>query len=211
MMRNVPVRLSLLLLAFITISCQKELSFENTPGNNNPASLLGNWNFHGLEASVESASSFNLGGIPGKIVATYHTATRDNKGTLTVTSGTMNTTDLGYKIAADVKVITYGGGQIIDEQDEHIDFDLSSSNASSDYQQIGSDSLYFPNGFMLDIPDTNGQQLDGASDPAGARFRISGDTLVIQSVVSRSATTTQNGMVYTASHKVDGTFTFIRQ
>lgn len=209
-MRNVPVNLFMLLLALTAFSCQKELSFENTPGSNNPASLLGNWNFHGLEASVESASSFNLGGVPGKIVATYHTTTQNNKGTLTVTSGTMNTTNLGYKIAADVKVITYGGGQIIDEQDEHIDFDLSSSSASSDYQQIGSDSLYFPNGFMWDIPDTNGQQLDGASDPAGARFRISGDTLVIQSAVSRSATTTQNGMVYTVSHKVDGTFTFIR-
>lgn len=212
MMRNVPVGLSLLLLALITFSCQKELSFENPPDNNNPASLLGNWDFHELDASVEVSSTFYLGDVPGKEVIAYRTITQNNKGFLTVTPGVMKTTDIGYTIATNVKLIKKdASGAIINEQQEYMEFNLPSSSASSDYLQIGSDSLYFPNGFAFDIPNTNGQQLDGASDPAGARFRISGDTLVIQSAVRRSTTATQGGKEYVTEHKINGTFTFIRQ
>lgn len=211
-MRNVPVGLSILLLVFTAISCQKEFSFEHSsPGNNDPASLLGNWNFLELSASVESASTFNLGGVPGKIVATYHTVTQENKGFLTVTSGTMKTTGLGYKIVADVIVTTYGGGQVIDEQHEQMDFDMLSGSGSCNYQQIGSDSLYFPNGFIFDIPDTNGQQLALDSEPVGAMFEIKGDTLIIQLPVSRSVTTTQDGREYVKSHKVNGIFSFVKR
>ncbi len=211
MMRNVPIGLSLLLLAFTAISCQKELSFENHAGNNKPASLLGNWNFIELNASVEASSTFYLGDVPGKEVITYSTVTQNNRGFLTVTPSVMKTVDLGYTIATEVKLIKYAGGQIVNEQQEYMNFDLPSSSASSDYLQVGSDSLYFPNGFILAIPNTNGQLLDGASDPAGAKFRISSDTLAIQLVVNRSATATQDGREYVTAHKVSGTFTFLRQ
>lgn len=210
-MRNVPVSLSIFVLTFATFSCQKEFSFENSsPGNNNPASLLGNWDFHGLDVSVEAASTFYLGNVPGKEVVTYSTVTQNNRGFLTVTPNVMKTTDLSYTVAGDVKLIKYAGGQVVNEQHEHMDFDLPSSSSSCDYQQIGSDSLYFPHGFIFDIPDTNGQP-SGVSGPTGARFAIRGDTLVIQSSISRSATTTQDGREYVMSHKVNGTFTFIRQ
>ena len=202
----------ILFLAFSLLSCQKELSFENgSPGNNSPASLLGEWKFNGLHAAVESGTTFSLGGVPGKIVATYAATTQNNKGLLTITADKMETTDLGYTIAADVSVRTYAGGIMIDEQDDHIDFELSSSSASSDYQQIGSDSLYFPNGSIFDVPDTNGQQLPGTSEPWGAKYAISGDTLFITSAVNKSTITTQNGMEYDITQKVDGVSTFIRQ
>ena len=145
-------------------------------------------------------------------MATYAATTQNNKGLLTITADKMETTDLGYTIAADVKVVTYVGGIPIDPPlYDHIDFELSSSSASSDYQQIGSDSLYFPNGSIFDIPDTNGQQLPGASEPFWARYAINGDTLFIQSTINRSTVAIQNGAEYEITQKVDGVSTFIRQ
>ncbi len=210
-MRNIPATLSVLLLAFTLFSCQKELSFEKDPGNNNPASLLGTWKFLGLNASVEATSTFYLGNVPGKEVVTYSTTTQNNRGFLTVTSNTMKTIDLGYTVTADVKLIKYAGGQIVNEQHEQLDFDFPPGSARSDYQQVGSDSLYFPNGSIFDIPDTNGQQLPGASDPAGARFTITGDTLVIKSAVNRATVTRQGNKDYEVTQKVNGTATFLRQ
>ncbi|HRP55377.1 hypothetical protein [Agriterribacter sp.] len=211
-MRNIPTFPVMLLLAFSLISCQKELSFESpSPGNNKPASLLGVWKFNELTTAVESGTSFDYGGVPGRIVATYATTTLNNKGILTITADKMETTNLGYAIVTDVKVKAYAGGILVDEQEDHIDFELPSSSASSDYQQIGSDSLYFPNGSIFDIPDTNGQQLPGASEPFGARYAISGDTLFIQSALNRSAITIQNGVEYEITQKVDGVSSFIRQ
>ena len=211
-MRSIPTFLFMLLLAFSLLSCQKELSFENPSPGNNPASLLGVWKFDGLSMAVESGTTFDYGGIPGRIVATYAATTQNNKGLLTITADKMETTDLGYTIAADVKVVTYVGGIPIDPPlYDHIDFELSSNSASSDYQQIGSDSLYFPNGSIFDIPDTNGQQLPGASEPFGARYAINGDTLFIQSTINRSTVAIQNGVEYEITQKVDGVSTFIRQ
>jgi hypothetical protein len=210
-MRSIPAFLLMLLLAFSLLSCQKELSFENPSTGNKPASLLGVWKFNELTTSVESGTSFNYGGVPGKIVATYATTTQNNKGILTITADKMETSGLGYTISTDVKVRAYSGGILVDEQDDHIDFELSSSSASSDYQQIGSDSLYFPNGSIFDIPDTNGQQLPGASEPFGARYAINGDTLFIQSAIDRSSIAIQNGVEYEVTQKVDGVSSFIRQ
>ncbi len=209
-MRSIPTFL-LTFLAFSLLSCQKELSFENPSPANTPASLLGVWKFNGLSTAVESGTTFVYGGIPGRIVATYATTTQNNKGILTITADKMQTSELGYTISTDVKVSTYAGGVLVDEQDDYIDFELPSSSASSDYQQIGNDSLYFPNGSIFDIPDTNGQQLPGASEPFGARFAISGDTLYIQSAINRSAIVVQNGMEYEITQKVDGISSFIRQ
>ena len=213
-MRRIPTFLFILFLAFSLLSCQKELSFENgSPGNNNLPSLLGNWKFLVLDVSVESSSTFDYGGIPGRIVATYVATTQNNKGLLTVTADQMKTTDLGYTISANVQLMTYLGGIPVDPQphEEQLDFDVPSSSTSSDYQQIGSDSLYFPNGSIFDFPDTNGQQLPGASDPLDATYAISGDTLFIHSSINKSTTATQNGTEYEITQKVDGVATFIRQ
>ncbi|HRQ49053.1 MAG TPA: hypothetical protein PLR74_00855, partial [Agriterribacter sp.] len=174
---------------------------------------LGNWKFIELDVAVESGSAFDYGGIPGKIVATYTATTQNNTGLLTVTAGKMKTTDLGYTISAGVKIITYIGGIPVDPQpqEEQLDFEFPPASAICDYRQAGSDSLYFPNGFLFDIPDTNGQQLPGASDPAGARFTITGDILKIQSSVNRSTVVRQGNDDYEVTQKVDGTATFVRQ
>lgn len=210
-MRNSPVTLSVVLLAFTLFSCQKELSFENSSGNNNPASLLGNWKFIALNVEVKSGSTFNNGGVPGRMEASYTATTQNNTGLLTVTADKMKTTDLGYTMVADVTSIIYLGGDSLPHQKDHFEFILPPGSASSDYQQAGSDSLYFPNGTIFDIPDTNGQQLPGASDPSGARFTITGDTLIIQSAVNRSTIIKQRDDELEVTQKVNRKATFLRQ
>lgn len=203
----------LLLLAFSLLSCQKELSFENSsPGNNNPAALLGTWKFIELKVAVESGSTFDNYGVPGRMVATYTATTQNNRGVLTVTTDKMKTTDLGYTLTAEVKMVTYLGGNPVDQPlYEQLDFEMPPSSASSNYQQAGSDSLYFPNGSIFDIPDTNGQQPPGPSDPAGARFTINGDTLVIKSAVNRSTIIKQGNDELEVTQKVNAAATFLKQ
>ena len=210
-MRNIRATLPLLLLAFVLFSCQKELSFEKSSSDNNSPSILGNWKFIELNVAVKSGSTFNNGGVPGRMEATYAATTQNNTGVLTVTADKMKTTDLGYTMVADVKSIVFIGGDSLPHQNDHFEFTLPPGSASSDYQQVGSDSLYFPNGSIFDIPDTNGQPPPGASDPSGARFTITGDTLILQSAVNKSTIIKQGDDELEVTRKVNGKATFLRQ
>ena len=210
-MRNIRATLPLLLLAFAFFSCQKELSFEKSSSDNNSPSILGNWKFIELNVAVKSGSTFDNYGVPGRMEASYTATTQNNTGLLTVTADKMKTTDLGYTMVADVTSIIFIGGDSLPHQKDHFEFVLPPGSASSDYRQAGSDSLYFPNGTIFEIPDTNGQQLPGASDPSGARFTITGDTLIIQSAVNRSTIIKQRDDELEVTQKVNRKATFLRQ
>ena len=211
-MRNIRATLPLLLLAFVLFSCQKELSFEKSSSDNNSPSILGNWKFIELNVAVKSGSTFDNYGVPGRMEAFYTATTQNNTGLLTVTTDKMKTTDLGYTLTAEVKMVTYLGGNPVDPPlYEQLYFAVPASSASSDYQQVGSDSLYFPNGSIFDIPDTNGQPPPGASDPSGARFTITGDTLILQSAINKSTIIKQGDDELEVTRKVNGKATFLRQ
>lgn len=208
--------MSILFLLILSLSfqgCQKELSFEQgSPDDNNPASLTGQWKFLNLTAAVEFTSSFDINGQPGREKVNYNTTTQNNTGLLTVTETTMQTTDLGYTISAEVKIETLLGGiPVMPPSYEQLEFEQPPSSANAAYQRIGTDSLYFPDGAVFEVPGTNGLPMPGASDPSGASYTIKNDTLTIVSDVNKLTVIQQDNDELEIKQHVNIKARFLRQ
>ncbi len=199
-------------------SCQKELSIDSlntgNPGSSGGAanaSLTGNWNFISLDAKTESISSYDLDGITVKGVAKYHTVTQNNKGYFSISSNTIKAVGLSYSLSTDVALETYLGPLKTDEQTLPLEMTMPPYDATSVYQQINNDSLYFPEGVVFDIPDAGGLQPTGANEPVGATYTIHSDTLKIKASMNRYTTVNQGGIDFKVYQTVTGIYSLKKQ
>lgn len=209
------IRTAILSTLFFVLlqSCQKELSLETgVPDNNRPV-LPGNWKFAGLDVMVVTGFKGDVGGVPGRIDASYTAISQNNTGRFVITSGEMKAPDLSYKLSGKVKIFYYLGGIPVDPPppDELLDFVLPPDSVSVDYRQVGNDSLFFPHGFPFDIPDTNGEPHPLGLDSTGARFSINGDTLTIKTEINKTTIYGQGNDEVELTQKLNRTATLIRQ
>lgn len=201
-------------LSLALFSCQKELSIDtSSPGggdnNNNDNKLLGNWKFINLAVDVEGSVATNVAGQTVTSVTKYNTVTKNNEGVLSVDATNMKMTGLAYAIQTDVDV-KISDGVDEDEMTIPLDFAVPAYSTNSKYQLIGTDSLYFPEGAFLDMPDANGQPV-GVSEPSGAKFSINGKTLLISAKAKRTYNVNQQGVISNVTQKADGVITLEKQ
>jgi hypothetical protein len=213
-MKAVLKIVSFVFLSVLFVSCQKEVSIDtgvpgedstNNGGNNPDASLQGNWNFVSLLVDVEGSTGFIQGGIPTKIVVSYKDTTEDNKGYITINSSSVKGVDLSYTFFTEAQAVTYVAGIPVPggTQTLPVDVTIPTYSATNTYQLIGSDSLYFPSGFLFQIPDPTGLAPDMA--PAvGAKLKITGTDLVITSATVQDTSFVQQGE--TLSLRIKGNF-----
>lgn len=210
------------LLSAGLFSCQKEKSFEiPLPGTDNgdddsttnPADnkLIGTWKFINFDVDVAGIVDVSAFGQTAGSRSAYSTVTLNNTGTITFDANKANITGLGYDISTDVKVTTYTGSVQEDELTMPLDFTAPPYNASSKYKIIGTDSLYFPEGTLFEMPDAGLGEPTGAAEPMGAKFSINGNTLLISTSVSRDSSFVQNGLTYTVTQQASGTIKLERQ
>jgi len=196
-------------VSVVFFSCQKELSVDNSlsggNNNNNTTSIVGDWNFIAADMDV-SAIGLAEDDLAGTIelINSYKTTSLNNKGSLKITATEFQSSGLSYTVSTDVHFsISAGGVPAVPDQTIPFTFDVPPSNSAGRYQQIGSDSLYFPDGTLISIPETsNGTPSSVAGEPNGARFSIVADTLKI--VGSANVTTTLNEYGYNFSVKEKG-------
>lgn len=207
-MKSLVTLLSLFAFSFIFFSCQKELSLEpSAPGGNDNTSLTGNWKFDSLIASMEAATALTENGVPAKIVAKYKDTTENNAGTVTITSGSINASGLSYDFSAVATVDTYLAGIPVDSESAPFELAVPTYSANSNYKQIGTDSLYFPQGLFFVVPDPTGI-IPQSSSPAGAKYKITGNSLAIMFSLTQDTTITQSGITATITTKVNGVANF---
>lgn len=205
----------------VLFSCQKELSFEipvpgTNPGGNdtttNPADnkLIGTWKFINFEINAESRTQATILGETLGSTAKYSTVTINNTGTLTFDANNSKATDIGYDIDTEINVRSFGGGMPPEDLTLPFQFSLAPYDASAKYKIIGTDSIYFPEGTLFDMPDANGQPAN-ASQPMGGKFSINGNTLIITSSVARDTAIYQQGLLYDVSQRGTGKIKLERQ
>jgi hypothetical protein len=206
-------------------SCQKELSVDNSlPGssdnNGNPgggtgnASIIGDWNFLALELDLSSTTEANVFGDKLKTSASYETTTTNNSGILTITSDNTESKNLTYSISTEIYVMSSTNG--VPDFDEPLsipfDFDVPPSNGSGKYVQVGTDSLYFPEGTFISIPAaSSGLPSDIAGEPTGAKFSIVSDTLRILGNINQTGTQNQGGVNFVVTQKGSAVAIFKRK
>ncbi|MBX3256910.1 MAG: hypothetical protein KF862_22425 [Chitinophagaceae bacterium] len=193
--------------SLILFSCQKELSIDtsvtgsNNNNNNNNSdddntSIIGEWNLLEIDMDVSSTVETSLSGITQQTVSSYKTTTIHNSGSLAFTATDMQSKNMQYSISTEISLMSYTGGQ--PDMDEPMkmpfDFTVPATNSSAKYKQIGSDSLYFPDGNFLLMPEAaNGMPTEMYSEPGGVKFSIASDTLSFLGSTSQSKTQSQAG------------------
>jgi hypothetical protein len=191
--------LFLLLAATICFaSCQKEIddtiggSDNNNGGGNNNSSIIGTWDFVGLNAQTRTTSEFDFMGFNSKALAVFNYASTNNTGTISFTDNTMSSNGMAYTVSGDIITYEYEDGVLTDSTTTPTDMDFSVTNSTVRYMRINSDSLYFPDG-GLSIETAGGSS---PSEPSGLKLHFNGDTLKLTQVIFKDSTSSDNGINY---------------
>src|SRR5258706_4132952 len=131
------------LTAIAFAACQKE---SNSPQQ---IDLVGSWNFTSLNAQTQTVAEYDFFGTAEKSISTSEYTTTNNAGTVTFDGSVMNTVGLTYTVSTSVKTYTYENDVLIDSAELPFTYTLPSTNSTAEYELIGSDSIYFPNGSFV--------------------------------------------------------------
>jgi hypothetical protein len=166
-------------------SCKKDNSVVNTR-----TSIDGTFAFKYLTASTNSTVTGSLG---DNSITNSHYTTINNGGTFVFSNGTMTVSGLTYTVDTVASYYIYSGATLIDSSSYPFTITVPATNGSLQYQLIGSDSIYFPQGSVVSGVNANGTYLSGA---AGGHYSIAGNLLTITENAVRDSTFTSSGETF---------------
>jgi len=199
----------LLSLAILFTACQKEVTANasgNTGGtgnnNNSTSNIEGDYDFVGMAAHTESAITVSASGSEVKAVTVSDYVTKDNTGTMKITSDQLISTNLGYSIDTIVNVKTYLDNVLFDDEDVPYAGSTPPTSETTPYVRNSADSIT-ATGFMGIPSDPSGAIPTG---PAGLKLGWSGDTLLLKVNTTFTQSVSQGGVPGTMVASVIGTF-----
>jgi hypothetical protein len=166
-------------------ACNKESSNSNTS-----SAIEGTYNFKYISAKTNSDITGSFG---DKVITTSDYTTTSNAGTITFSNSMLTATGLTYTVDTEAKYYLYDGANLLDSSSFPFTFTLPASNSSGQYQLIGSDSIYFPQGGITAAIDGNGYYQSGAS---GGRYTLNGKLLTITQSFVKDSTFDDSGETY---------------
>ena len=204
-MKNKKSLFVICITAIIFSSCQKEVDLQDltdpSGGSNSNNSIIGKWNFVGMTADLKSTTTAGSGMDEEKVVSSYAFISYNNKGTVTIDASKFTSDGIGYSVDTVINTQLYLGGDLFDSFETDFQIDMPLSSGSVVYKAVGSDSLYFANGFITLDPSA-GAGGPMATIPSGSKISWSGDTLVLKTVLVENHTQSVNGVTANISSNV---------
>ncbi len=201
-MKNTLASLSCCTLILFAASCKK--SQNSAPAN----ALSGNYKLVNIHAHTYSSADENAGGIDDQTITVSDYTSIDNSGGLDITGNTMSTVNMAYGVSTTLEGAEFIDGVFQDSLSFPFDVTIPASSNTSSYKLIGTDSLYFPSGF---ISSPNG----GApvkTIAVGAKFLLSGSTLTMTIIVPpQISTQSTGGATITSTESATETITLQKQ
>ena len=212
---SVKTLLLITILMSFLISCQKEINFQNsnnsvgnTGGNGtNNNSIIGDWDFVGTMAHTKSTVTVIQGGEELKSVTVSDYTTKNNAGTVKITSNQFISAGLAYSIDTMMNVKTYLNGALFDDIDVPFVMSVPASSSTSPYTRINNDSLTITGAFGA--PSNPSGAIP--TGPVGMRIAWSGDTLLLKVASSVTQTISQGGATGLLTGTVNGTMKLKRR
>ncbi len=152
-------------------SCSKD---NNSTGS---TALNGSWSFNGFHAKTLSSAQDTEAGIVFKTVTTSDYTTTNNAGTVNFAGTTMTGTGVAYSADMGIFVTDYEDGAIVDTFSTDLPITIPSTNSTTTFEVIGSDSIHFTSASLL------GSAGNGSPASNGAKFTVAGDLLTLTSNV----------------------------
>lgn len=200
-MRKLTPFLILSSILLSLISCQKEESIDTlgiTPGNGGPSGGGGStsgtevatWKYLYTKQVINQTLEADIGMGVMKSISSADFTTINNSGTIKFDGTTAALTDLATSVNATMKVSSSLGGIPGGSQSLPITEDQPASSSTVTYKKIGTDSLYCPNGGLMNFsfagPD--------ASSATGYKLKWDGDKMTLTEVFDESTTQVVNGI-----------------
>ena len=196
-MRKLHIVLLLAVVGVFQFSCQKEVSIDSiTGGGTANNDLIGTWKFLYLHAKTNQSVEATDGVDKEKIISVSEYFTKNNGGTLSFDATKMTGTGFAYSIDTIVKGYFYLNDILIDSVEVPFFASIPPSNSVGNYKLIGTDSLYFESGGLVDIGGSGGQQ----TIPGGAKFKIENGVLTLTQYYHGVQTETDQGVVTTTTN-----------
>lgn len=174
----------ILALIFLLPACNKDKATNAT------SAIDGTYNFKSTSAVTESSITGNAG---DKAITRSNYTTNNNGGTLTFSNGNLTAKGLTYTINSQASAYEYLNGTLIDSVSYPFNFTLQPSNYTGQYQLVGSDSIYFPQGGITVAVDGSATY---QGQPGGGHYSISGNILTITQYASKDSSFTNSGESY---------------
>jgi hypothetical protein len=192
-----PRLLLIFSIVLFLASCQKEISFDNgiinNPGGGGAGgntSITGNWDFIGMSAHTKSTVTATVAGEELKTVTVSDYVTKNNGGTVNITSNQFISTGFSYSIDTIMNVKTYLSGILFDDSDVPFVTSVPASASTSSYVRNSADSITVTGSFG-GSPNPSG---NAATGPVGLKLSWSGDTLIMKLASTYTQTITQGGI-----------------
>jgi len=213
---NKKIAIALIAFAAVFQSCKKEA--EEVTDNTSASTLFGDWKFVKLFASINSEASMAEGGVNYKVVTKTDYSTVNGGGILRFSNDKANTIDFTYNVTGTMVASVYMNGQKYDGYSSPFSYSLAKTSSESNYKAVGSDSLYFPAGGLVTMPDasgTNGAATTMPTVASGYKYKISkgaiSDTLVMTMNGVYQQNTTVQGVTSKSTNAVNSYMVFARK
>lgn len=192
------------------ISCQKEVSFDNStgqggggtgggPGGNR--SILGDYDFVGVIAHTNTSITVDAGGQQLKTVTISDYTGKNYAGTVKITSNQIIATDLSYLVDTMVNAKTYVDGVLVDDSNYPFTASIPPTSNTTPYVLNSPDSITVTGPFGI----ATGPSGTAPTGSVGERISWSGDTLIFRTSVSFTQSINQGGVPATFTGFIDAT------
>ena len=208
-------------LAFVLFSCQKEVDFPpgqnpgtgnpgtgnpgtGNPGTGNPGSsndIIGDYDFINLSAHTDVTITTNVGTDQMKTVTISDYVTKNNVGTVKITSTQMISDNVGYEIDTTMNGKTYINGVLISDIDLPFVMSVPPASNVSTYVKNSADSITTTGTFGIAQGTSGGGT---SSAPFGLKLSWSGDTLSMKISTVLVENINQMGVSAIAVSKITG-------
>ena len=182
------------LFIFFSFSCNKEIGDDVAP----PFTVTGEWIFMSNTVSTEAITTYTVNDIVyrNKITADY--VTYNNNGTISITGNSMAGSNLRFDVITK-SYFTFYIGDDNDEDSVEVPFTSymdSAYTAQQPFQLIGKDSIYFPAGTLMAIPDISGEERTSMTLPQGGKIRGFDNSMKIITASVDAYSYTEDGTTY---------------
>ena len=178
-MKSATTLLAVVLLLAL-VSCSKD-------GTNAGSDITGNYKYVSTQVKTTSTVQSISGSYIAKTVTTSEYTTQNNTGTVTIDASKFITSNIAYFINSTAKSTVYENGAVTDTFSFPFQFTLPASSGTSTYKRVGTDSLYFTAGSVLNGGSTT------TSQPGGAKIKFENGKLLLYNSAVQSNTTTNQG------------------
>ncbi len=163
------IRYAFLLFLF-SLSCNKEVDDELTP----PFTMTGEWIFMSNTVSTEYITTYTVDGIVyrNKMASDY--VTYNNEGAVFITGdNNIEGKDLRFDVITKLFFSFYIGD---DDEEDSVEAPFThymdaAYTARKAFKLIGKDSIYFPEGIIMQVPDMSGQERMSMVLPQGGTVK----------------------------------------